>query len=155
MPELRINSKSSKDTIKLGRQLAKVVSPEFIICLFGDLGTGKTTLVKGIAEGLKLSASKVNSPSFVLMNIYEGRMPLYHFDLYRLEGTKSILEIGYDEFLYGKGVAVIEWAERAGKMIPEEYLKITLAHKTENERVIIIKGIGEKYRGIPGRIKQL
>ncbi|MCK5082016.1 MAG: tRNA (adenosine(37)-N6)-threonylcarbamoyltransferase complex ATPase subunit type 1 TsaE, partial [Candidatus Omnitrophica bacterium] len=100
------------------------------------LGSGKTTLIKGIAEGLNIDPKKVNSPTFVLMNIYQGRLPLFHFDLYRLEDLYGIRSIGYDEFLYGDGISVIEWADRLGEFLPEEYLKIEMEHKKLDERVI-------------------
>ena len=119
--------------------------PGDIICLFGELGSGKTTLVKGIARGLGIPGERVNSPTFVLMNHYEGRMPLFHFDLYRLEREKEISGLGYEEFLYdGNGVSVIEWAERFGKLLPPDGLRVQLFHKTRQERLIRISAAGER-----------
>ncbi|MCK5012472.1 MAG: tRNA (adenosine(37)-N6)-threonylcarbamoyltransferase complex ATPase subunit type 1 TsaE [Candidatus Omnitrophica bacterium] len=129
-------SKSPEETKAFGIHLAKCLKGGDIICLFGDLGSGKTTLIKGIAAGLNINPTNVNSPTFVLMNIYEGLPPLYHFDLYRLEDLHGISSIGYEEFLYGQGVSVIEWADRLGKYLPEQYLKIELKHKKLNERAI-------------------
>ena len=79
------------------------------------------------------------------MNVYEGRLPLYHFDLYRLEEIHEISSIGYEEFLYGHGVAVIEWAERLGALTPKEYLRVELKHKGENERSITLAAVGKQY----------
>src|SRR3989338_5863885 len=125
----KILSKSSADTIKFGEKLGQMLKGGDIICFFGDLGSGKTTLIKGIAKGMRINQSKANSPTFVLMNIYQGRMPLFHFDLYRLSDMNEIHFIGYDEFVYDDGVSVIEWADRLGDHLPEEYLKVELRHK--------------------------
>ena len=132
----KIISSGPEETKAFGKHLAKCLKSGDIVCLFGDLGSGKTTLIKGIAAGLNISPTKVNSPTFVLMNIHEGRLPLFHFDLYRLENIHGINSIGYDEFLYGDGVSVIEWADRLGEFLPEEYLKIEMKHKKLDERVI-------------------
>ena len=132
----KITSKGPEETKAFGKHLAKGLKKGDIICLYGDLGSGKTTLIKGIASGLKISPAKVNSPTFVLMNMYKGRLPLFHFDLYRIENLQGISSIGYDEFLYGDGISVIEWADRLGKFLPEQYLKIEMKHKRPNERLI-------------------
>lgn len=134
------------ETITLGKHLAKAVRSGDIICLFGDLGSGKTTLIKGVAEGLKIAPQKVSSPTFVLMNIYEGRLALFHFDLYRLEDVQGIGSIGYDEFLYDDGVSMIEWADRLGPFLPKEYLKVEMKHKNENQRSIHVTAHGGRYQ---------
>ena len=144
----KILSKSSAETIKFGEKLGQMLKGGDIICFFGDLGSGKTTLIKGIAKGMRINQSKVNSPTFVLMNIYQGRMPLFHFDLYRLSDMNEIHSIGYDEFVYDDGVSVIEWADRLGDHLPEEYLKVELRHKKFNERVMTISSVGKKYEKI-------
>lgn len=145
MKPVSILSTSAKETQRLGETLARHLHGGDILCLSGDLGSGKTTLIKGIAKGLRIAPAKVHSPTFVLMNAYEGRLPLYHFDLYRLQGVGEISSIGYEEFLHGDGVAVIEWAERLGELTPGEYLRIEMAHKGENGRLIKFSAIGEKY----------
>jgi tRNA threonylcarbamoyladenosine biosynthesis protein TsaE len=144
----KILSKSSAETIKFGEQLGRKLKCGDIVCFFGDLGSGKTTLIKGIAKGMRIRQTKVNSPTFVLMNIYQGRLPLFHFDLYRLNDVQEIRSIGYDEFVYDDGVSVIEWADRLGDHLPEEYLKVELKHKTLHERVMIISSIGKRYEKI-------
>ena len=146
MSTFRFLSKSTEETIKFGSLLAKHLKCSDIVCLFGELGSGKTTLVKGIAEGLRVNPNAVCSPTFVLMNVYEGKLPLYHFDFYRLQRTEEIIDIGYDEFLYGQGVSVVEWADRFGNLMPEESLHVILIHKGENEREIRIKGMGTRYK---------
>jgi len=141
-------SKSTEETIDFGEQLAKSFKEGDIVCFFGDLGSGKTTLIKGIAKGLKIGPAKVNSPTFVLMNVYHGRLPLFHFDLYRLDDIEGISSIGYDEFLYDDGVSVIEWADRLGVLLPDEYLKVELKHKTNNQRTIQLTAKGSRYQKI-------
>lgn len=135
-----------------GNHLARGLKSGDIICLFGDLGSGKTTLIKGVAEGLKIDQRKVNSPTFVLMNVYEGRLTLFHFDLYRLEDIQGIYSIGYDEFLYDDGVSVIEWADRLGMFLPEEYLKIEMKHKKPDERMIQLTAKGQRYQNVIEKI---
>jgi len=153
MKTAKVFSSSQNQTITLGKKISKHLSAGDILCLFGDLGSGKTTFVKGLADGLKINQDNVHSPSFVLMNYYEGKMPLYHFDLYRVDTQKEIAALGYEEFLYGKGVAVVEWAERLGDLIPEEHLSISFLHKSENERRIEIFAKGEKYCKVLENIK--
>ena len=115
--------------------------------LHGELGTGKTTFVKGLAQGLDVKSpqASVNSPTFVLMNIYDGKWPIYHFDLYRIEGAETS-RLGYEEFLYGQGIAVIEWAERLGRAMPAEFFSINLAHAGKDERTLDFKAQGKDYR---------
>jgi tRNA threonylcarbamoyladenosine biosynthesis protein TsaE len=146
-------SKSPEETAGIGEHLARYAQKGDIICFFGDLGSGKTTLIKGIAKGLKISPQKVSSPTFVLMNAYQGRLPLFHFDLYRLEDAREISTIGCDEFLYDDGVSVIEWADRLGTFFPEEYLRVDLKHRKLDERVIRVSAKGERYQSIVDKIK--
>lgn len=144
MNSKKITTKSPEETVAFGRHLAKSLKSGDIVCLFGDLGSGKTTLIKGIAAGLKVDLKDVSSPTFVLMNIYEGRLPVYHFDLYRLEDIEGIAAIGYDEFFYGDGVSVIEWADRLGDFMPDEYLRIDIEHRKLDERVIHLSVKGSR-----------
>ena len=141
----KIITKTPEETMQIGEKIGKKVSIGDIICLFGDLGAGKTTFVKGLAKGLKYNIKKVTSPTFVLMNIYEGRLPVYHFDLYRIEENAELVMIGYDEFLYGDGVAVIEWAERLNTLMPKERLDIELTHKKPEGRMIKMTAKGKHY----------
>ncbi|MCA9408700.1 MAG: tRNA (adenosine(37)-N6)-threonylcarbamoyltransferase complex ATPase subunit type 1 TsaE [Candidatus Omnitrophica bacterium] len=141
-----IISKNIEATQVLGKHLAKLLQAGDIVCLLGDLGAGKTALVKSIASGLKISPEKVQSPTFVLMNTYEGKKPLYHFDLYRLDDLKEIALLGYEEYLYGDGIAAIEWAEKLGDLMPQEYLKIELKHQKDESRCIKIIGVGKRYQ---------
>lgn len=145
---MEIISYNTEETMALGQRLAKTLPKQSILCLYGDLGSGKTTFVKGLAEGLGIESRLVNSPTFVLLNVYQGKRPLYHFDFYRLQSTEEIAAIGYDEFLYGEGIAVIEWSERFGPFLPSEHLRLEFIFKNETERLIKIEAKGEKYKEI-------
>jgi tRNA threonylcarbamoyladenosine biosynthesis protein TsaE len=106
-------SKSPEDTQRIGRELALSLPVPGIVLLRGALGTGKTTLTRGIAQGLGLDdPTRVNSPSFTLVNIYRGHCPIYHVDLYRLQGERDLYLIGLDDFLGREGVTIVEWSER-------------------------------------------
>lgn len=146
---------NEKETKALARRCAAVLKPGAIVCLMGDLGAGKTAFVKGAAQALKIKGDQVCSPTYVLMNVYEdGRLPLYHFDLYRLGETQEIGALGYEEFLYGEGVSIIEWADRFGGLMPEECLIINIEHKKETKRKITLKACGESYEKILQKISE-
>ncbi len=119
---------SLDETRAFGECLGGQLRAGDIIALTGELGSGKTSLTQGIGWGLGIPRGVyVNSPSFVLIREYrEGRLPLYHMDLFRLEGEEALLQLGYEEYLYGDGVTVIEWAERLGRLFPGECLRIQL-----------------------------
>ncbi len=134
----KILTKSSQETITRAADFSKKLKVGDIILLDGDLGAGKTTFVKGLAQGLKANLKEVVSPTFVLMNIYNGRIPIYHFDLYRLEKPEEIASLNIDEYLQGDGVAVIEWPKRLGEAMPQDAYWIEFKHKDENTREICI-----------------
>ncbi|MCB9757400.1 MAG: tRNA (adenosine(37)-N6)-threonylcarbamoyltransferase complex ATPase subunit type 1 TsaE [Candidatus Omnitrophica bacterium] len=154
MKSLSITTYTPDQTQMLGECLAAQCKGGEIICLSGNLGSGKTTLVKGMARGLKIDENKVNSPTFVIMNVYEGRVSLYHFDFYRLEDPKEIGGIGYDEFLYGNGIAVIEWSERFGSLMPPEYLAIDLSDEGEQKRILKFTAHGKRYQDLMGALQK-
>jgi tRNA threonylcarbamoyladenosine biosynthesis protein TsaE len=109
---------------------------------YGELGSGKTTMIKGIAIGLGVKEENlVKSPSFIMINEYKGRYPIYHIDLYRIKNTEEILSIGLDDYLYGDGVCLIEWAEKAEKELPENIIKVELEVINPEERKITISGL--------------
>jgi len=149
---LTITTVSPAETITLGGKIAKWLNPGDIICLSGNLGSGKTTLAKGIAKGLNIDPVKVNSPTFVIMNAYEGRLPLYHFDLYRLNKMQEMGVIGYDEFLYGEGVSLIEWGERLEKLLPKEFLNVKIVQSDVSERQFCFEAVGKKYKSMVDQI---
>ena len=143
-------------TLGIGRKIARKLQAGDIICLFGQLGSGKTVLTKGIASGLGIKKSEVISPSFVLIRQYtKAKIPLYHFDLYRLKQPKDILCLGYEEYLYDEGITVIEWADRLEGFLPVEYLKIEINIKEKNRRVFQLEGFGKYYKGLVSKVKEL
>ncbi|MBN1405719.1 MAG: tRNA (adenosine(37)-N6)-threonylcarbamoyltransferase complex ATPase subunit type 1 TsaE [Candidatus Omnitrophica bacterium] len=145
-------TKTAQDTIEFGSELAGHLKPNDVIALTGTLGSGKTTLTKGIAKGLGVKNSVyVNSPSFVLIREYKGRLTLYHFDLYRLDNILDIQELGIEEYFYSNGVCVIEWAEKTKELLPKEYLGININILKNSSRQIILKAHGKRYENISGR----
>ena len=121
-----VETHSDKETFDFGKQLGTKAAPGSIFCLNGDLGTGKTVIAKGIAAGLGIT-EPVSSPTFTVVKEYtEGRLPLYHFDVYRIEDPEEMAEIGYEDFFYGSGVTVIEWSDLIESIIPDEAVMIRI-----------------------------
>jgi tRNA threonylcarbamoyladenosine biosynthesis protein TsaE len=132
---ITLTSKNHNDTVRLGRLLAGMLQPGMVIALVGDLGAGKTTLVKGIASGLlNINEREVTSPTFTIVQEYSGILPLYHVDAYRLDSTRDLEAIGYDDFIEGSGVTVIEWADRITGALPDATLMITIEQTDEHCR---------------------
>lgn len=135
-------SKSSEETIELGKKIGKALKPGDILAFYGDLGSGKTTMIKGIALGLGVKERDiVKSPSFIMVNEYKGRCPIFHIDLYRVKNDEEILSIGFDDYLYGNGVCLIEWAEKAENELPNKLIRVDLTALSLEERKIIITGL--------------
>ncbi|HPY11342.1 MAG TPA: tRNA (adenosine(37)-N6)-threonylcarbamoyltransferase complex ATPase subunit type 1 TsaE [Sphaerochaeta sp.] len=133
-------STSALETTAYGERIAAHLKGGEVIALIGDLGAGKTTLAKGIARGLGVE-DEVVSPSFTLIQQYEGRLALTHIDLYRLDGSEEFEMIGGEEFLYTDGVTLIEWAEKIGDLLPKDLKKITIAIEENLDRTITVEGI--------------
>ena len=133
---------STEETYKLGIDIAKKLKAGDIINLNGDLGAGKTYFTKGIAKGLEID-DYITSPTFTIVNEYEGRLPLYHFDVYRINDTREMYEIGFDEYIYGSGVSVIEWGDIISDLIPDYAIKINIKRLDENTREIEIDDKGK------------
>jgi tRNA threonylcarbamoyladenosine biosynthesis protein TsaE len=146
---VQLVSRSTEDTERLGEGFGQLLGAGDIVCLYGELGTGKTVLSKGLATGLGVAGrERVRSPSFVLIHHYRGRMPVHHVDLYRLSGPTDIADIGLRELLGGDGVAMIEWADKLESSLPSERLDISLEHQSEGTRLITIRPQGSRYRGL-------
>ena len=140
-------STSPAATQRLAAMLAKKLQPGDVILLRGDLGTGKTEFVKGLAAALAAKET-VTSPTFALMNVYEGRLTIYHFDLYRLNRPEELAGIGFDEYIGGAGIAVVEWPDRFPQAMPDAYIGVEiLAGAGASDRNIIVQTIGERYAG--------
>ncbi|MBI4288916.1 MAG: tRNA (adenosine(37)-N6)-threonylcarbamoyltransferase complex ATPase subunit type 1 TsaE [Chloroflexi bacterium] len=146
-------SRSPRDTQLLGRTLGSLAEPGDVFLLVGQLGAGKTCLVQGLARGLGVS-DYVASPSFVLMREYKGRLPLYHVDLYRLENPAEIADLGLDDYFYGNGVSVVEWADRALQLFPPQHLLIEISVVSARRRDITLKGIGPRHEDLVSRVAE-
>lgn len=150
-----IISRCVRDTIYIGKKTAKNLKGGDVICLFGQLGSGKTVFTKGIAQGLGIEKDTVISPSFVLLRQYnKGRLPFFHFDLYRLKNPTDILALGSEEYLYGDGVTVIEWAERLGYLLPKEHLGVELFIRQDSQRLLKFKAKGRRYEELLEKLNE-
>lgn len=126
---------SEAETRALGRSLAERLGAGDVVALYGDLGAGKTVLTKGIGAGLGIDPEAVNSPSFTILNEYvPGTLPLYHFDAYRIERVEEFFDLGYEEYFYGDGVCVVEWAEKVERLLPPDALRIRMEHEEGDRR---------------------
>lgn len=140
MPVLKTDSASA--TQALGAALAEQLKAGDVLLLRGDLGAGKSELARGIARGLGVQGH-VPSPSFTILQVYEdGRLPLYHFDWYRIGSAEELYELSLDEYLYGDGVSVIEWPDMAQEAIPEAHLQITIRAEGESTRCLTVEPVG-------------
>lgn len=137
-------------TINIGKKIGLLINSGDIICLNGDLGSGKTHLTKGIAKGLGI-VDNITSPTFTIVNEYEGRIKLYHFDVYRVNDPDEISDIGFDEYIFGEGVSVIEWSNYINEIIPKEHISINILKMPDEDttfRKIIIEYKGDRYNYI-------
>lgn len=144
--QMELWTDSVEETMEIGRKLGELVESGTTICLTGDLGTGKTHFTKGFAKGLGITEN-ITSPTFTLINEYaDGRLPFYHFDVYRVHDTEEILDIGYEEYVYGKGVTLIEWADLIEAILPDAFIHVKI-EKTdrEDQRKITIRPHGKEY----------
>jgi len=149
---MTIKTHCKEETRKLGLLLSKKLEPGDVILLTGDLGAGKTTLVSGVAEGLKCGEDVI-SPTFNIMKCYfKGSLPLYHIDAYRLEGQN--IEIGLDEYIEGDGACFIEWPQFIEKLIPDEHLDIKLEHLGGDERQITLSSDSPRFETIIAEIAE-
>ena len=137
---------SEKETFELGKNLGEQAKAGQIFCLNGDLGVGKTVFTQGFAKGLGIEEN-VNSPTFTIIQVYEeGRIPLYHFDVYRIGDPEEMYEIGYEEYFFGEGVGLIEWSKLIEELIPEEAINIEIDKNLEkglDYRKITVEGLWE------------
>ena len=146
-------STSARMTMSLGRKLARLVKGGEIIGLCGELGTGKTAFVRGFCEGIGVSQTAwVRSPTFTLINEYQGRLPVYHIDLYRIGRTEEIAALNLREYLYSDGVSLIEWIECLPPDEIDEYLEVSLAHNSGSKRQMTFTAHGKQYEEM---VKQL
>lgn len=139
-------SSSAEDTQELGESLGEVLESGDVVCLFGDLGAGKTSIAQGIAWGVGFPPEDyISSPTFTLINEYVGRYPIYHMDFYRLQTAEEVWDMGIEEYLFGQGIVIIEWADRVDGYLPQERLEVWLRRVNIMQREITVTGIGHHY----------
>lgn len=148
--EFIVNNENT--TMELGEKLGSLLNPGDIICLNGELGTGKTHFTKGVAKGL-LIKDYITSPTFNIVNEYNGRLKLYHFDVYRVNDPDEIYAIGFDEYIFSDAVSIIEWSIYIEELIPKEHISVTiekLPAKGNNYRKIVLNYCGDRYNYVKG-----
>jgi tRNA threonylcarbamoyladenosine biosynthesis protein TsaE len=151
---IQIQINNLDDTLKLGTLLGRLAGPGDVICLDGDLGAGKTALSQAIARGLGVPETcYVTSPSFAILHEYQGRIPMYHMDFYRLQDSGEVEDLGFDEYFYLAGLTVIEWSIRAVDLLPDERLILVITQSDDLSRTITLKGT-QKYSDVLRRISR-
>ena len=138
--QMKLISESVAQTEEIGASVAKYVGPGTVIAMRGDLGAGKTAFVRGLARGMGLRA-RVTSPTFAIVNEYLGKIPLYHFDMYRLTSAEDLFDIGWEDYIRAGGVCAVEWSEIVEDAIPQDAVSVTIRHLDETKREIAIDGI--------------
>ncbi|GAK55872.1 hypothetical protein U27_02833 [Candidatus Vecturithrix granuli] len=142
-------SRSAQETFHLGQKLGTMLKAGDLVAFRGDLGAGKTCCIQGIAVGLGVSdPSLVTSPTFTLIQEYQGRFPIYHFDVYRLTHEDDLYDLGYEEYFYGEGVTLVEWAERIPNFLPAEHLAVHLHIETDQTRYAQLHAYGACYENL-------
>jgi tRNA threonylcarbamoyladenosine biosynthesis protein TsaE len=151
-----LSSGSPEETFRIGKILAESLNAGDVVALTGEMGSGKTCLTQGIACGLGVPENyAVTSPTFTLINEYPGRqVNLYHLDVYRLKGCADLAEMGYDEYLYGRGVMVVEWAEKVLEAIPDDALLVLMTYIDENQRKIKLSGCRDRIGSCKRALKK-
>lgn len=153
LPTWQVHTRSPEETGRLGVLIGSHALPGTIIALIGNLGAGKTRLVQGITAGLEVPPLGVNSPTFTLIQEYEGRLPVAHFDTYRLRSPEEFTELGADEYFTGEWVALVEWADRVESLLPLDRLTIRILHLGENDRELSLTPGGPLSRRILNTLK--
>ncbi|MBS3907585.1 MAG: tRNA (adenosine(37)-N6)-threonylcarbamoyltransferase complex ATPase subunit type 1 TsaE [Syntrophaceae bacterium] len=144
--EVVFNSKSPSETIRIGKTIGSSLQAGDVVALMGELGAGKTQFIKGLAQGVGVGKSVyVSSPSFTLINEYNGGIPFYHIDLYRLEEEKEAEELGLEEYFHGEGITAIEWADRIPSLLPGEILRVNIHYTGKQTRSIELVAKGKRY----------
>jgi tRNA threonylcarbamoyladenosine biosynthesis protein TsaE len=144
---IEIRTSTFEETVEVGLRLGKLLRGGDVVCLEGNLGTGKTAFTSGIAEALGVKGY-ITSPTFTIVNEYNSRIPLYHFDVYRITDSEEMYEMGFEEYLESNGVVVIEWANLIKDAIPKDYIRVEIGKNLNlglNTRIISLEFIGNKY----------
>ena len=149
---MKLTSHSPEETQDIGKKLGQMAQSGDVILLVGNLGAGKTCLTQGIAWGLNIDGY-ARSPSFVVVNEYKGRLPMFHIDLYRLDSIAEVADLGLDDYLYGRGLCVVEWADKAIELLPTQNLLIKIDMIGDNERRLELTAHGNRYKEMLSDIK--
>ena len=136
---------NAEDTKAIAKKIATTAKPGDVYCLNGDLGAGKTHFAKGFAEGLGIEQT-ILSPTFTILNIYKGRLPLYHFDVFRLKGAEEMYDIGFEDYFFDDGVCLIEWSDIVEEMLPKNSINVNITKSDENDDLRIIEVVYENSR---------
>jgi tRNA threonylcarbamoyladenosine biosynthesis protein TsaE len=152
MSQPEITSHSPEETQDFGARLGELARPGDVLLLVGELGAGKTCLTQGIARGLGIKEYAA-SPSFVVVRELYGRLPLYHMDFYRLENLEEIADLGLDDYFYGQGVSVVEWADKGLSLLPAEHLLVEMSYLSDTGRRLKLKARGKRYRQLVAELK--
>lgn len=147
-----LNVCSEAETEEFGRRLSEAVEPGLVVALVGDLGAGKTRLVRAVATGLGADPSTVNSPTFVLIQRYDARLPVFHFDTYRLRDADEFADLGPEEYFAAGGVCFVEWADRVADSLPRDHLRIEILATGPTERSIRVAATGPRSRRVLDRV---
>lgn len=153
--DVTVESKSPDETIAIGKIVGLSLEGSDVVALVGELGAGKTCFAKGIAQGVGVPETYyITSPTFTLVNEYPGRIPLYHMDVYRLSDSGEMGDIGYEEYLNGTGVVVVEWAEKIEDVLPVNALFVYIEHLNDNERKIRFAGNSDKMKTLRHKLAE-
>lgn len=130
---------AADETMSLGRSLGSMLSRGVILALYGDLGSGKTVLTKGIGTAVGIDEAGINSPTFTLLNEYSsGSIPIYHFDAYRIESVEEFFDLGYEDYFFGDGICVVEWADKVEPILPSDAIRIQIEHLPGQRRRVVL-----------------
>ncbi len=152
-----IKTRSYEETVEFGKKLGEILVPNDVICLTGDLGTGKTALTHGIAKSLGIN-SYITSPTFTIVNEHQGKYPLFHFDVYRIADPDEMFDIGFEEYLSSEGVSVIEWGELIRDILPHQIININVKKALEESldtRLIEVDFVGDRYSNYQKRLEEI
>jgi tRNA threonylcarbamoyladenosine biosynthesis protein TsaE len=150
---MKITVNNLKDTEKIGKIIADCLEKGTVLCLDGDLGAGKTTLTQFIAREFGVS-EYITSPTFTIIKEYEGRLPFYHMDVYRINSEDDMYDLGYDEYIYSEGVTIIEWSRKIKGILPEERISIEIERFADYARTMVIYGKGKSYDKLVKELKK-
>ena len=149
-----LQTRNTSGTIQIGKSIGSLLLPGDVVALVGELGTGKTQFIKGLAVGVGIGKpTYISSPSFTLINEYKGKIPFYHIDLFRLRAEKEAEDLGLEEYFQSGGITAIEWADRIPSLLPREMLWIQISYTGENTRSLEIIGKGKRYEALINRLR--